>query len=775
MRQTILRRALLASCAVLLSISATAQTVTPEVQTGGTNTGAAGANSGGVQTPATNIGGATLAPGLGLSPTLGGPGVVPTPTPTGIAPNNGANPVIGVMPVVPTNPAPVNSKGVSPTVVSPTAAKPLAVPGAKPTTPGVNPAIKPAGEGKSAPVAVRKDLDTTVANIAKGREAEATGAGDGLSVRRALDRAYDSSMRPGDVASAPAGVAGKFSGAREKIAGFVGVANNSAPADAPGLYKQAIMTAEEALPAAAAAAVGKAVLAFAGRKADASLTDLVQAAYTAATAGQTSETKRLVKAVDKWEELLGSPGRPLITNGDKLKADVEKTLAGSASSKGSAPRVWVVKRGGSYVAALPGTTVAKIPGLAAKFSLKLESLTASPLADAYRAFTARPGARSAVGARVAMGDSVPTAILGTGWLWLKYALLRVWNGLLSMLPGRGLPTTADAATLPRLRAAAGSWRDAVTMGERAAFVAGLPRPTVSRVRGAFMSALRAAAAHEALTRESGALARIESLAAQFEAGVKRAALSPSDRLPPALETLVSGDGGLRHWAGLYAADARARGGEAFAKVRGAGSLVNLGDGAGALAAPSLLAASKDLHVVAFENSLWAGGSGSYGAVKLAADLRSTENGGSITLETQRADGALARKLDALGFAVTLSGAGLKAKLDAETASIDAHEMAALAADGAALIAGANRAAANDEPEGLVRLLSDVRRSPGDAAKKAAAFDGSSVLAHARPVAWVGELEAVEADIPSRRERVFALRDPATGLPKYARVETLRVK
>ena len=73
------------------------------------------------------------------------------------------------------------------------------------------------------------------------------------------------------------------------------------------------------------------------------------------------------------------------------------------------------------------------------------------------------------------------------------------------------------------------------------------------------------------------------------------------------------------------------------------------------------------------------------------------------------------------------------------------------------------------------MLADVRRSPGDAAKKAAALDGSSVLARARSVAWVGELEAVEADVPSRRERVFALRDPATGLPKYARVEPLRVK
>ena len=245
-----------------------------------------------------------------------------------------------------------------------------------------------------------------------------------LPICQALDRAYDSSTRAGDVGGGT-GVAGKFSSAREKVAGLVGVANNAAPADAPGLYSSAIAVAKETLPAAAAAAVTKAVLSFAARKADVSLSEIAQAAYVAATAGQPIEARRLVKSIDKWEELLGAPGRPLIANGDQIKSGVEKVLTeADAGGKRSAPRVWVVKRGGSYVAALPGTTVEKIPLLAAAFALTVKSLPTASVAGVYRAFVARPGLRSAVAARVALGESVPSAALSTGWLWLKYMVLR---------------------------------------------------------------------------------------------------------------------------------------------------------------------------------------------------------------------------------------------------------------------------------------------------------------------------------------------------------------
>ncbi len=769
MRNALIR---LAPCAVFVSALASAQVVEKPVS-GGTNTGSAAAVPGtSANNPSGTLGGAN-ATGLGLQTGLGGVNAAPAPTP-GVATPAQVNPVSAV-PVVPGAALPIKTVGpTGRTAVAPAIPKVngAPAPGASLRTPG---SVKADASGvkQSAPSASSM-LDTTARGITSGAKAEAAG-GDGLSVRQALDRAYDSSTRGGDIAGG-AGVAGKFSSAREKVAGLVGVANNSAPADAPGLYQSAVKTAGETLPTAAAAAVTKAVLAFAARKADMSLSDLAQSAYTAATAGQATEARRLVKSLDKWEELLGAPGRPLISNGDRLKAGVETALAESKSgAKASAPRVWVVKRGGSYVAALPGTTVEKVPGLAASFALKLEKLSMAPMADAYRSFAAKPGVRTAIAARVSLGESVPSAVIGTGWTWLKHLVMRAWSALTALLPGRGLPVAANESTLPRLRAAALAWREAATSGDAAARAAGAPRLTVSRARGAFALALKAAAAHEALTGEAGAVSRVESLASEFEAGVKNASLSPADRLTPGLESIVSGEGGLRHWSSRYASDARERGGDAFAKVRGASPVTVLGDGAGAVAAKTLSAASKELRFTAFGDALWASGSGSYGAAKLSADLRSTESGGSLVLETQRGDERLAASLDELGFAVTRRGQGLSARLDAETVSADAREMTELAAQGAALITGAPRDAKAAAPFALARLLADMKRAPKAAAKAAASLDGTSRLSRAKTVGWVGEYEAVSAEIVSQGVRVIALRDPATGLSKFARIEPLRTR
>jgi len=747
----------LAPCAVFLSVFAAAQPV-ERPTTSGTNTG--------TPTPVT---------GMGVNSPVGLPGSGASSAPSL---QGGLN---GLAPAPTLNPAAANAAAVNPAAAAAVPAigtalpiKTLAPAGVPVKSPA---AAQPAAPGSKETQAPRASatLDTTAKGITEGKATEASG-GDGVSVRQALDRAYDSSARAGDIGGG-AGVAGKFFTAREKVAGLVGVANNSAPADAPGLYGSAIKTAEETLPAAAAAAVTKAVLSFAARKADISLSELAQAAYVAATAGHSAEARRLVKSLDKWEELLGAPGRPLISNGDKLKAGVESALASTSRASGatpSAPRVWVVKRGGSYVAALPGTSVEKVPGLAASFALKLEKLSMTPMADAYRSFAAKPGLRSAIGARVALGESVPAATLSTGWLWLKHMAARAWNALLALMPGRGLPSVANAGTLPRLRDAAKAWRDAASLGEAAARAAGAPRLTVSRARGAFALALRSAAAHEVLTGEAGALARVESLSAEFEAGVKRVALSPADRLNAGLESIVSGDGGLSHWASRYASDARERGGEVFGRLKGERPVVVLGEGPAALAAPALAAASKGLSVTAYGDALWATGAGDYGATTLSADLRSTEDGGSLSLKTERGDERLASSLDALGFLVTRAGRGLNAQLDAQTISADAQEMAELAADGAALISGAPLERGSS-PAGLDRLLADMKRAPKDAAKTAAELDGSSRLSRARTVAWVGEYEAVAAEIRSRGVRVIALRDPATGLAKFARIEPLRVR
>lgn len=768
MRNALIR---LAPCAFFLSTLASAQMV-ERPTTGGTNTALPAPVTGpGVNSSVGNLGGAGLT-GPSTQGSLSGA----TPTPS---------PVMGAV-----IPATLNSGAAASAVASPLAIKPVGTAGAASVAPAAAvpgkaasimspgaaaPAKAAAGASRDAAPGAATVLESAGRGIQQGRDAEAAG-GDSLSVRRALDRAYDSSVGGGNVGGA-SGVAGKFATVRETVARLVGVANNSAPADAPGLYASAIKTAKESLPAAAAAAVSKTVVAFAGAKAERSLSDLVQSAYSAASAGQSTEARRLVKSLDKWEEVLGVPGRPLISNADRIKAGVETALSEAAKrggAKASAPRVWVVKRGASYVAALPGTTVEKVPGLAASFALKLESLAVAPMTDAYRAFVAAPGARSAYRARVSLGESVPSAALSTGWLWLKYLLLRAWDALTALLPGRSLPSAATPATLPRLRAAADEWRDASRLGDAAVRAAGSPRLVVSRARGAFELARRAAVAHESFTGRNGAVARVEALTAQFEAGVSRAALSPSDRLTPSLESLVSGEGGVRHWAALYAADARARGAEAFSRLRGSSPVVILGEGPAALAAANLSAASKELSYAAYGDSLWASGSGSYGAVKLAADLRSTESGGSVTLEAENGDAALANSLDSLGYRVTRRGRGLVATLDAQTVSADEREMTDLAADGAAVITGAARAPA-PSADGISRLLADMRRSPKEAARAAATLDGRSWLTRAKPVGKVGDDEIVSTEIRSRGVRVIALRDAVTGLAKFARIEPLRAR
>lgn len=769
MRNAMIR---LAPCAVFASTLAFAQVTTKPVE-GGSITGTqVGVPGSAVNSPAATVGGAATT-GLGLQNTIGSvPGA----------------PVLTQGAVVP---AAVTPGAVTPSVANPTSQLPSGVvkpaaltsvpatkldsrTGAQLKSPAKTPAKSPAGVRETP--AASTVLDTAAKDISQGQKVEAAG-GDGLSVRKALDRAYDTATRGGDVGGAT-GVAGKFSSAREQVAGLVGVANNAAPADAPGLYRAAIKTAQETLPSAAAAAVTKAVRSFAMGKADLSLSALAQAAYNAATIGQVSEARRLVKSLDQWEDLLGAPGQPLIVNGDRLKAGVESALIDASAAPGSkvsAPRVWVVKRGSSFVAALPGTTVEKVPGLTASFALKLEKLSLAPMADAYRAFVARPGARSAVAARVAMGESVPSAALSTGWLWIKYMAMRVWSALTSLLPGRSLPAVANTQTLPRLREAAKSWGEAAHIGDAAARAAGAPRLTVSRARGAFVLAARAAAAHDALTGQSDAVSRVDSLSSEFEAGVKRAALSPSDRLTAGLEAIVSGDGGLRHWASRYAANAREYGATAFSKLRGPTPIVVLGDGPGALAATMLAAASKDMAFTAFGDALWASGSGVYGATKLTADMRSTENGGAVVIETERGDENLASSLDGLGFLVTRQGRGLRATLDAQTISADAREMTELSAEGAALISGAPIATRPVASGSLNRLLADMKRAPKDAARTAATLDGSSRLLRAKTVGWVGDLEAVSTEIRSQGVRVIALRDPATGLSKFARIEPLRVR
>ena len=132
-------------------------------------------------------------------------------------------------------------------------------------------------------------------------------------------------------------------------------------------------------------------------------------------------------------------------------------------------------------------------------------------------------------------------------------------------------------------------------------------------------------------------------------------------------------------------------------------------------------------------------------------------------------------MDELGAGGARGGPGVGARLDAETMSADARELTELAAQGAALITGAPYERKASAPLALARLLADMKRAPKDAARTAASLDGTSRLSRARTVGWVGDYEAVSTEIRSEGVRVIALRDPATGLSKFARIEPLRVR
>ena len=341
----------LAPLALLAAGLASAQNVEVNTTgTGGSNSAAtAVGTAGGIASP--NLTGGTLS-GPSLTGGINSVGPVPTFNPAlgnGAAVTNPGFKPAAVTGVVPGKGPVLNTATVAPATVIP--GKPGAQKSATPSAPSALEQTHPAAfvsgahDASGAPTA-NTVLDGAVKGVELGKRNESAGV-DGLTVRQALDRAYDATMRGGDVVAANGGVAGKFQSTKERIANMLTVANTAPPANAPELYEAVRKDAQESLPKSVAAAVAKTVLAFAGKKADASLTELAQAAFEAAAAGQTSETARLLKSIDKWESLLGAPGKPLISNGAALKDGVSSALeAAKSGSKKSPPRVWLEKRGG---------------------------------------------------------------------------------------------------------------------------------------------------------------------------------------------------------------------------------------------------------------------------------------------------------------------------------------------------------------------------------------------------------------------------------------------
>jgi hypothetical protein len=621
-------------------------------------------------------------------------------------------------------------------------------------------------------------LDGTARKISEAKLAESAG-GDDLSVSRALDKAFDAQNGGAALRSGAPGVAGRAQGLREAVAQKIAIANSAPPSDAPGLYLDVIQTVKNALPddAAAAARVTGVVERFAARKADGSLGDLANSALTAASQGSARETARQVGAFDKWESLLGAPGRPLISNLDALKGAVTDLLRSAQSGSGrSAPHVWFERKDGAYAAVLPGSGVVAIPALAAAFAISPKALAPeTALSDAYRAFAADPRAATGAGlvyrARRTLGATVPGAALDAARFWLRAALEALWRRFVALFSGRASYELSRKSGQDELRRDAGLAETARAEAAAARRLLSARRLTVAETRAAFAALARSAEAYRALSGDGAASAAVASLSRGFDSAAALKSLRPSDDVPPGLSELVTGPGAVAHWAERLETEASRAVDARFWRGNSSAAFVNLGAAnssaaAAATAAQSL--AGVPLSTVALDDRFWTRGRGPNGEARAAAELRGTASGGFVELTVERGDAALARRLEDMGLTVLRSGNGLRAVAGPEDFAYGAEELGPLAARALAAALGRTEA---DAGSTLRALAAETRRDPASAAKLAALLDGREVFARAPVIGLVGDYEALapmSVVVDGKPLLVSALRDPDTGLLAYAR-------
>jgi len=636
------------------------------------------------------------------------------------------------------------------------------------------PAVRSSADKNPVPTATaRAALKGASSGVGEARRLEAAG-GDGLAVHRALDKIFDASA---PVARSPGLVAGRVQGVREAVAQKVSIANTASPADAPDLYKDAVKTAKDALPAGLADGVARVVRGFALRKAEISLPDLAAATYEAASAGSAKETRRLLSAFDKWESLLGAPGRPLVKNLSVLKSDVASFLEPKTSVGRSAPHVWFERSGASWTARIPGVAgeasaeVAKVPSLAAGFAVAaLPSGPEVALAETYRAFASDPRASTGAGlvyrARRMLGSSVPSAALSAGRFWLRAALEAVLRRIVSLIAGVKPYQLAEESGRQAVRRDGDLAREASTRASEAALLLASPSLSVVRARVALDALSRAAAAFESLTGEKDARLAVAAFRDELERFP-----SPSSS---ELAAFVSAPGGPAHWAALLRRQPSRELDARFWRGRGGLDFLNLGSerspAATAAARAKRWAPSSALSMVAADDRLWARGRGLYGEVRFSADIRSTDAGGGVTLLVEKADATLAARLEALGLTIYTSRAGLTAVLGPEDLSRNAEEVGLVSASAVAAALGADLNS-TPGPAALKELAGAVGSEPAVAAALAARLDGRAAFAGAPVIGLVGGYEAVgpvAVVLDGKPAQVAALRDPDSGLLVYAR-------
>jgi hypothetical protein len=573
-----------------------------------------------------------------------------------------------------------------------------------------------------------------------GARAVSAPGSEGMALRSALDKAFDSMPQGAAMSGAdrtsPNAVAGSVQDVRGRIEQTLAIARTAPPADAPDHYRSAVDIAEKSLPDSAAAAVAKAVRAFASAKAERALPELAAAAYAAAAGGVAGETGRLLKGFDKWEGLLGTPGRPLVSNGEMLKADVRRRLeaAAAGNAAGSTPRVWFQKRGASYVAALPGSAVARLAPLAGNFTLSPTALSGNAdLSAAWRAYAADPrpsrGFAEVYKAVRSRDGIVPAAYAATKF-WLRAVLSAVWRRLLALF-GRGGYALATPAGVAEMRADMSheAQNTAHAASVRAALDAGAP--TVGSLRAALAALRLQAAAHERL-RGAGASAAVEALAGAFAAAT--AGRADSDPLTGEAAELAYGPDGVYRQSQILAQDAAA-----YVDAR---VFSGVGSEGGSRVEGSRLWVQRP------------------GPVRLSADLRSTGAGGFIILRA-KADESTAARFAQLGLAARFSNGYVTASYDADAADLDAAGMKALAEDALAALSGATASVA--ELRDLAVAVASDAKAARAARERALALDGRVQGGRVLGRVTIGgdEYDAVSAG------RTLFLRG-ADGLPAFAR-------
>lgn len=569
-----------------------------EAQKAGTtnpNTGLTGGNPTTNNNSGLGSGGITTQQ-LPMTGTLGAPGSM-TPTPT-----VQTNKPVTAAPIVPGSI--VTPSGNTPETTTPQQGltqTPVTKTNAPAPQKGVENAVSPAAlpggftaSDQAAPAA-GKTLETGVQAIRQGASAEAAGMGES-AVHQALDRIFDASHAAPAQGQGLVGIAGSQAPIADKIKKTVALANTSAPRNAPDLYISAIKTAEDSFPTQVAGEVKLAVLDYAARKAATALPELSNQAYQSAAGGAVTEVKKAFASLNKWEKLLGQPGRPLIANRERLESDVARVLdegtKAAAEGRGfSAPRIWFARVGAlSFNAVLPTASVAAVPAeLAESLALK-DALAPTPLpAQAFMAFQARPSlangfnlvyqahrgaGRSTVGSAYAAASYGFKAFLARLWHAVRDFVLRLAGRAPATAIGQGFSVTPSAALaqparsdtvslsgahlqVARSQEALPDWRRSLEAINALQAEHALARGLLSRQAPLDLQTARvilglasAMASNAAvITGEDAGSGVVRNISGRLEQSAREEGLGPSSRLTPAMTRLISDPegGSLRQW------------------------------------------------------------------------------------------------------------------------------------------------------------------------------------------------------------------------------------